>query len=363
MTEPGSPTPRRRREPLRAAPLPAEGSSAASEIPDAIDVAVAAVGPARRPRRGVFSNVGRVVGVVSAVGREVAENTREVSQEVIGAAAARKPARDIAGTVLNGWINGAVRAASVIQDETGIEVASGAASALMDVDADGNGNHSRGSGIAKAAAHLVEQVSQAAESAVGVAGGAASEASHLMDHSFGTAVEMREELRRRGRDLLRRSTQLDDPDEHPAFRGIIREMAPDEARIVCYLAKAGPQPVVSLLEIDKMKKSTREIARNVSFVGLESGCLRPGMTPVYLDNLARLGVVFLRDFKTGAQEQYDVLYAQPEIDEVPAPTGRFVKHQTVDRAVELSSFGRSLYEMCFIERATDAVATADPSTD
>lgn len=344
-----NPPARRRREPLKAAPVEETSASTSSEVV-----------PARRARGGLFSNVGRAVGVMTAVSRELAQNTAEVSQQVLGAAAERRPARDIASTVVNGTINGAVRAATVIQDETGIQVVSGAAAALMDVDADDQGQRARGSGFAKAASNLVEQVTHLAESAAGAAGGVASEAGHFMDHGVGSAKDIREELRFRGRELLRRSTQLDDPDEHPAFRGIIGELAPDEARIIRYLAHAGAQPVVGLLEVDKMKKSTRELARNISFVGLESGCLRPQMTSVYLDNLARLGVVHMRDFKSGPQEQYEVLYAEPEIVDAPAPVGRFVKHQLVERSVELSYFGRSLYDMCF---APDGPEDTDASEE
>ncbi|MGH9138487.1 MAG: Abi-alpha family protein [Acidimicrobiales bacterium] len=161
--------------------------------------------------------------------------------------------------------------------------------------------------------------------------------------------DTRRQLRDMGQELLRRSTALDDPDEHPAFRAMLSAMAPDEARIVCLLARRGPQAMLDVVEYNAMKKNSREVSRHVSMIGAEAGCIRPGLASVYVDNLERLGVVHVRDFRVASQEDYDLLYAQPEVDQLPAPEGRFTKRRLLHRGVELSELGRQLYDACFAE--------------
>lgn len=339
---------RRRSQPLRARPV-----AEAAPDRDTAPSPVKGSGPNRRGglggrlggAAGLFSNAGQVASVAAAVSREVAANTAEVTREVVQQASSRQPASAITTTLFNGFVNGAVRAASAVEEQTGINLTSSTTNVLFE------GERSDHASAADAVASAVSRVGQDADGA-----------DHLRDeliHLSGTAIEARDELREHGRDLLKRSAMLDDPDEHPAFRSILRDMSPDEARIVCLLAQAGPQPTVELLEVDRMAKTTREIAHHVSLIGQEAGCIRPKLAPTYLDNLARLGVVFVRDFRTGTQDQYDLLYAQPEIEDAEPPGRRFVKHQTVDRSVELSMFGRQLYEMCFTESDDEVGRTAD----
>lgn len=150
-----------------------------------------------------------------------------------------------------------------------------------------------------------------------------------------------------GRALLQQSAALDCADEHPAFRAIMRELAPDESRILCLLAASGARAMVDVHEYNPMTRNTREVARNVTLIGSEAGCLRPKNTPIYLDNLERLGLVHLRDYRAAAEGEYELLEAQPEVDELPEPEGRLTKHRILYRAVELSAFGQQFFQLCF----------------
>lgn len=165
--------------------------------------------------------------------------------------------------------------------------------------------------------------------------------------------DSKKDLRTEGKELLRRSAALEDPNEHPAFKRMLREMAPDEARIVCFLAESGPQPTINVIETNGMSRTSRELSRHVSLVGSEAGCIRPDLTPIYLDNLDRLGLVHHRPFRVGGNEEYELLEAQPGVDGLPEPSGRWVKHKIEHHSIELSQFGQQLHAMCFADQSLD----------
>jgi len=63
------------------------------------------------------------------------------------------------------------------------------------------------------------------------------------ESSNGTAAS----LRARGADLLRRAADVGNAEEmHPAYARILGELAPDEGRILRFLAVEGPQPAVDV---------------------------------------------------------------------------------------------------------------------
>lgn len=164
------------------------------------------------------------------------------------------------------------------------------------------------------------------------------------------AESRKKDLRALGRDLLHRSAGFSsDDDEHPAFRTILSSLAPDEARIVRHLAVHGAVPMVDVFEFDRGARTACHLAYNVSFVGREAGCLRAEMAPVYLDHLARLGVVTIRDYPVAPEASYELLHAQEEIESLPPAKGMFTRRKIVHQGAELSDFGRAFYEVCFAD--------------
>jgi hypothetical protein len=159
-----------------------------------------------------------------------------------------------------------------------------------------------------------------------------------------TVEDVRESLREKGRELLRRSTLLDDPDEHPAMSVILDEMSPDEARIVRFLGVEGPQAVVDVIAHNPMTRTKREMLHNHTVVGRNAGCIRPLNAPIYLDNLERLGVVAVRHYRLRSQRNYDLLLCQPEVTQIRKPRGRLVRMRPHYKGVELSEFGKALFK-------------------
>lgn len=158
--------------------------------------------------------------------------------------------------------------------------------------------------------------------------------------------EVRTDLRKQGQDLLYRSTAVDDPDEHPALAMILKELSPDEARIIRFIATTGPQAMVDVVARNVLSRKQREMVHHFSMLGREAGCIRPEKVPVYLDNLERLGILHVRPYRIRGQSNYELLYAQPELTGITKPRGKFVRLKTVHKGVELSEFGKELFCRC-----------------
>jgi hypothetical protein len=79
---------------------------------------------------------------------------------------------------------------------------------------------------------------------------------------------------------------------HPSFVEIIRQLAPDEARIAVYLYRHGEQTGVSV-DIDESVYPflPRQIVRLFTRLPMLAGCEHPDLSEAYFDNLVRLGVV------------------------------------------------------------------------
>ncbi len=267
---------------------------------------------------------------------DVASRGLSIAKDAVDGARDGKPVRSIFGDALKGWV-GTMRDAgtmAVLENP----MAHTTASAAMQVARP----------MTNAALHATEgPLSYLAEQTPGgmLPGMNAIPGMHPRDD--------RKQLHERGQELLRRSNALDDPGEHPAFRLILRQMAPDEARIIRLLAKRGPQAMIDVVEVNSMKNSSREVARHVTMVGAEAGCIRPEMTTVYLDNLQRLGLVYFRRYRVTAQEPYDLLEAQPAVLGLPKPEGMMSKLKVLHGGVELSEFGRQLFDACFAEQPGD----------
>ncbi len=76
---------------------------------------------------------------------------------------------------------------------------------------------------------------------------------------------------------------------HPAFVEVIKQLTPDEAKII-KLIEEHVEFAVLTLYIQPETDSSSYIHRRYSTIGLDANCSHADMTPAYLDNLCRLGV-------------------------------------------------------------------------
>jgi Abortive infection alpha len=79
---------------------------------------------------------------------------------------------------------------------------------------------------------------------------------------------------------------------HPAFVEIIKQLTPDEAKILRMIARSGrtPRPVINISGREKDQSGRRAYLHHFSLIGEQAGCQHVHLTPSYLENLCRLMV-------------------------------------------------------------------------
>lgn len=157
-------------------------------------------------------------------------------------------------------------------------------------------------------------------------------------------------LRERGAALLDRAADVEeDPNAvHPGFARIIDQLAPDEARILKLLVNDGPQGIVYVNKAAPFGIGAREVARRLSMIGHEAGCLHIELVPAYLDNLVSHGLVAIRRDALDDEAPYQVIEAQPEVvAALRAAGGTVFRGQITRRSVHLTDFGRTFCQVCF----------------
>ncbi|MPZ80178.1 MAG: DUF4393 domain-containing protein [Actinophytocola sp.] len=152
------------------------------------------------------------------------------------------------------------------------------------------------------------------------------------------------ELRARGAELLRRSADVHFvEDMHPAYERILGELTPDEARILRFLAKEGPQPTVDVRTNRPLGIGSELIEAGLSMIGRQAGTRNLSRTNAYLNNLFRLGLVWFSREEV-EPSRYQVVEVQPEVQAAMAKAGRAPK--TVRRSIHLTPFGEDFCHTC-----------------
>lgn len=81
---------------------------------------------------------------------------------------------------------------------------------------------------------------------------------------------------------------------HPAFVEIIKQLTPDEAKLVGLFVHEIPFPLLSVRweykNSTEEKSGGKDVLVNFSRLGLIAQCEFPQLTPTYIDNLCRLGL-------------------------------------------------------------------------
>ncbi len=106
----------------------------------------------------------------------------------------------------------------------------------------------------------------------------------------------RDELRDMFVNLLATSMDSETAKEaHPAFVEIIKQITPDEARILKFMAQRpqGSYPILEMRRRLEGQAGYKILHRNVSHLGSHAGCSHEDLVPTYLDNLSRLKVCSL----------------------------------------------------------------------
>lgn len=142
--------------------------------------------------------------------------------------------------------------------------------------------------------------------------------------------------------LLERSlTQDTAGGKREASVAMLRQLVPDEARMIAALAQGPSAPLLHVLP----RGGGERILANASLIGRTAALTLPSQTPAYVTHLRRLGLVETGPEDPGNKQGYEMLMAdkavraalkEGELGKLPA--------RVVKRTLVLSAQGRALWE-------------------
>ncbi len=154
-----------------------------------------------------------------------------------------------------------------------------------------------------------------------------------------------DDLRRRGDALLARSADVYfTEDVHPAYDRILDQLAPDEARILRFMALNGPQPSVDVRTNRPLGIGSELVTGDLTSVPEQAGVRYPDRARLYLINLNRLGLMITSDDPV-VLSRYMVLEVQPVVESALKQAGRAPK--IVRKSLRLTEFGEDFCKTCF----------------
>ena len=137
---------------------------------------------------------------------------------------------------------------------------------------------------------------------------------------------------------------------HPAFVEIIKQLTSDEAKLIAYLMEPLPFPLVTVrIEAHDYQKGGFDFAMNVSLLGEKAGLEVCPLVPSYLDNLSRLGLIFIQsDFSYIDGNLYTELENSEKVrliqqaDQLEPGQGFKLRR----RAVQITNLGKQFGKIC-----------------
>ncbi len=147
---------------------------------------------------------------------------------------------------------------------------------------------------------------------------------------------------------------------HPAFLDVLRQLVPDEVKIISLFQHDGPFPLLTVRARYKFGERLGTELRHFSRLGTDAGVEQADRVPLYIDNLCRLGLTELRAVRIAddtrsfrpLEESPEVKAAKARIESRPAldsaapDDGDKVVAEIQRSALYVTAFGRQFYEAC-----------------
>jgi hypothetical protein len=145
---------------------------------------------------------------------------------------------------------------------------------------------------------------------------------------------------------------------HPAFVEIIKQLTPDEAKLVSLFVNDRMLPLINLRWEFKPnpegKTGGKTILTSFSHLGNEAGCELPHMTPTYIDNLCRLGLAeipAMSEYTT--KGAYDALESDPTVKAVIESINKNAEvHHAIERKyLRVTELGHQFARICVVRKS------------
>jgi hypothetical protein len=158
-----------------------------------------------------------------------------------------------------------------------------------------------------------------------------------------------EPLRAGMAELLSRSARSDvDTGRGYLYTSILRQLVPDEARILAELADETPRPVVHIAVRGPLGGIRRMVLENASTVGRDAGIAVPDYVPFYIGRLHRFGLVDIGDEDPDLADQYSILINESVVRDAEQAARRAwrVPPRVIRRTIVISELGQRFWEAC-----------------
>ena len=145
--------------------------------------------------------------------------------------------------------------------------------------------------------------------------------------------------------LLRSIEQTRQRAREYLYLTILRQLLPDEARILSALADGSAYP---LLHVDCRTgvTGTRRLLSNASTVGRAAGVAVPGQVPRYLTRLLHLDLVETGEMDPALAVQYDICLTEELVREAEDAARAEGRARIARHTVRISPLGRELWDAC-----------------
>lgn len=149
---------------------------------------------------------------------------------------------------------------------------------------------------------------------------------------------------------------------HPSFVEIIKQLSPDEAKIMRYIAQQEGFPLLGVRYENPNTSDGFDILKHFSDIGYKINCEYPQDFPKYLDNLVRLGLVELEPERSLTFKKFYIpLKEHPDFQKllvIPENYKKvgYVQPKEILHFGIITNFGRHFCRICI----TDAVPLIKP---
>lgn len=145
---------------------------------------------------------------------------------------------------------------------------------------------------------------------------------------------------------------------HPAFVEIIRQLTPDEAKLVSLFLREMPFPLLNVRwefkEQTEEKRGGKDVLVNFSLLGEAAGCEFNHLVPAYIDNLCRLGLAEVPAmWAYMSPSVYDSLEKSPVIVAVKSQIelNPEFKANVERRGLRVTELGKQFAHICVARKA------------
>ena len=161
-----------------------------------------------------------------------------------------------------------------------------------------------------------------------------------------------EELRNMYANLLAKSmNEATKNGVHPSYVEIIKQLCPDEAKLLCYLMENPQIPAIGIRLTNKPEDGYVNVINLFSDIGYKCNCENPDNIERYLCNLIRLGLVENPDGVGFMDEQmYQTVLSHPyvkeKLEKMEGKNEKLPHAITVNKLIRMTAFGEQFCKIC-----------------